>query len=373
MKSKVYWTDLRSKDGDNLLNKLRRLMLEAGIKNIDFKDKYVAIKIHFGEPGNMSYIRPNYAKVVGDLVKELGGKPYLTDANTLYVGGRSNALDHLTSAQTNGFNEITTGMHVLIADGLKGDDEISVPVEGLKYTKAPLIAKGVMDADIIISLNHFKGHEGAGFGGALKNLGMGSGSRKGKLDMHSSSQARVDTTKCIGCHKCVKVCAHDAQYFDENNKCHIDLKKCAGCGRCPEICPVHAISFINEDSNIILNYKISEYAKAVIQNKPNFHVSLVIDVSPFCDCHGENDSAIVPNIGFFASFDPVALDKACADMVNKAPMNNNTFLTDNISNYEHEHHDKFHTMFPDTEWEACIRRAEELNIGTSDYELIFVK
>ena len=371
-KSKVYWCDLRTGFGNNLLAKLRKLCVEAGIKEIDFKDKYVAIKMHFGEPGNMSFLRPNYAKVVGDLVKELGGKPYLVDCNTLYTGGRSNALDHISSAQLNGFNELTTGMHVLIGDGLKGDDEVAVSTPGNIYCPNPLIGRGVMDADIIISLSHFKGHEGAGFGGALKNIGMGCGSRKGKEDMHSASQAKVDTTKCIGCKRCTTVCAHDAQVF-ENGKCTIDLNKCVGCGRCPEVCPTEAISFINEDSNVILNYKIAEYTKAVIKDKPAFHISLVIDVSRVCDSHSENDAAIVHSIGFFASFDPVALDRACADAVNNAPRNSNTYLTDHECDLKHHHNDYFHTMFPTTEWEACLRHAHKLGLGQEDYELIFVK
>lgn len=168
--SKVYFSDLRVKNGDNLLQKLQRLIKAAGIEKIDFENKYAAIKIHFGEPGNLAFIRPNYAKAVADVVKELGGKPFLTDCNTLYVGGRKNALDHLDSANLNGFNPVTTGCQILIADGLKGTDEALVPVEGGTYVKEAKIGRAIMDADIIISLNHFKGHEATGFGGALKCL-----------------------------------------------------------------------------------------------------------------------------------------------------------------------------------------------------------
>ena len=156
--SKVYFTDLRAKNGDNLLNKLQRLIKTAGIGNIDFQDKYVAIKMHFGEPGNLAFLRPNYAKAVADVVKELGGKPFLTDCNTLYVGGRKNALDHLDSANLNGFNPMTTGCQILIADGLKGTDEALVPVPGRTYIKEAKIGRAVMDADVLISLSHFKGH-----------------------------------------------------------------------------------------------------------------------------------------------------------------------------------------------------------------------
>lgn len=372
-KSKVYWCDLRVGYPDNLLTKLQRLCKKAGIENIDFKDKYVAIKMHFGELGNLSFLRPNYAKAIGDLVKELGGRPYLVDCNTLYTGSRSNALDHLYCAHVNGFNEISTGMEIIIGDGLKGTSEVEVPVKDAIYSPSPIIGKGVMDSDIFISLTHFKGHEGAGFGGTLKNIGMGCGSRRGKKDMHSGSKVKVETNKCIGCKRCTTVCAHSAQIFDEFKKCMVDTSKCVGCGRCVEICPVKAIDYINANPNVLMNYKIAEYTKAVIQNKPSFHISLVMDVSPNCDCHSENDAPIVPSIGFFASFDPVALDKACVDKVNEMPLNENSFLGENKEHLKEHNHDYFHTMHPDTKWEACIKRAKELGLGNDEYDLIFVE
>ena len=198
-KSKVYYTNLRTGFNNGLLDKLKRLIKAAGIDNIDFEGKYTAIKIHFGEPGNLAFLRPNYAKAVADIVKELGGKPFLTDCNTLYVGGRKNALDHLDAAYTNGFSPLTTGCHVIIADGLKGTDEEYVPVEGGEYVKEAKIGRAIMDADIFISLSHFKGHEATGFGGALKNIGMGCGSRAGKMEMHSAGKPHIDQDLCIGC------------------------------------------------------------------------------------------------------------------------------------------------------------------------------
>ena len=177
MTPKVYFTDFCTGTSESLPQKLARLILSSGIDQIDFQDKFVAIKIHFGELGNMAHLRPGYARVLVDIIKDLGGKPFLTDANTLYIGSRKNALDHIETAYLNGFTPYSTGCHVLIADGLKGTDEVAVPVHGGEYVKEALIGRAIMDADIVISLNHFKGHEEAGFGGALKNLGMGSGSR----------------------------------------------------------------------------------------------------------------------------------------------------------------------------------------------------
>ena len=239
-KSKVYFTNLRTKMNEGLPKKLQKLIRAAGIENIDFENKYTAIKIHFGEPGNIAYLRPNYAKAVADVVKSLGGKVFLTDCNTLYVGGRKNALDHIDSAYENGYSPFSTGCHVIIADGLKGTDEAYVPVEGGEYVKEAKIGQAVMDADIIISLNHFKGHEATGFGGALKNLGMGCGSRAGKMEMHSAGKPPVNEKKCIGCGSCVRICAHDGVRVTDK-KAFINHNRCVGCGRCIGACPVDAV------------------------------------------------------------------------------------------------------------------------------------
>lgn len=367
-KSKVYYTNMRTGFNNNLLDKLKKLIRKAGIETIDFDGKYTAIKIHFGEPGNLAFLRPNYAKAVADVVKELGGKPFLTDCNTLYVGGRKNALDHLDSAYTNGFSPFSTDCHVLIADGLKGTDEVYVPVEGAEYVKEAKIGRAIMDADVFIALSHFKGHEATGFGGTLKNIGMGCGSRAGKMEMHSAGKPHVDQDLCIGCHRCEKICAHDAPQFTDN-KASIDHDKCVGCGRCIGVCPKDAVLAASDESNDILNCKIAEYTKAVVDGRPAFYINLVIDVSPYCDCHAENDAAIVPDVGFFASFDPVALDIACADAVNKQPVISNTYLAE----ADHEGHDHFGAMFPTTDWTSCIAHAKKLGLGTDEYELIEVK
>ena len=362
-KSKVYYCDMHT-GRMNLPEKLKFLMKKAGFEDIDFTNKYAAIKIHFGEPGNLAYLRPNYAKVVCDYVKELGGKAFLTDCNTLYVGGRKNALDHLDSAYTNGYNPFQTGVHTIIADGLKGTDEELVPVNG-EYVKEAKIGQAIMDADIVISLNHFKGHELTGFGGALKNLGMGCGSRAGKMEMHSAGKPSVVQDLCIGCGQCIKICAHDAPTITDH-KASINHDKCVGCGRCIGVCPKDAIKASMDEDNDILNYKIAEYTKAVVDGRPCFHISLVIDVSPYCDCHSENDIAIVPDVGMFASFDPVALDQACADAVNKQPATANSIL----HKHGHEHHDHFTDVSPETNWKSCLEHAEKIGLGTHEYELI---
>ena len=369
MASKVYFADLRADVHENLQQKLTRLIKTAGMGDIDFQDKFVAIKLHFGEPGNLAFLRPNWAKTVADFVKERGGKPFLTDCNTLYVGGRKNALDHMDSAMLNGFNPMTTGCQIIIADGLKGSDEVEVPVAGGEYVKAAKIGRAVMDADVFISLSHFKGHETAGFGGCLKNIGMGCGSRAGKMEQHNAGKPHVAQKYCIGCGQCRRICAHGAPII-EDGKAHIDHDKCVGCGRCIAVCPKDAVQINWDESTTNLNYKIAEYTKAVVDGRPCFHISLVIDVSPNCDCRPENDMPIVPNVGMFASFDPVALDMACVDAVNaQTPLHGSA--ADGEAGHVHEHeHDHFQRIHPDTNWRSCLEHGEKIGIGTREYELI---
>lgn len=368
-KSKVYFTTFKTSFTENIPDKLRRLILTAGIKDIDFTDHYAAIKIHFGELGNLAFLRPNYAKVVVDIVKELGGKAFLTDCNTLYVGSRKNALDHLDTAYENGFSPFSTGCHVIIADGLKGTDEALVPVEGGEYIKEAKIGQAVMDADIFISLTHFKGHEATGFGGALKNIGMGCGSRAGKMEMHCDGKPHVNQDKCVGCGACTRVCAHTGVTVT-NKKASIDHEKCVGCGRCIGVCPKDAVLPGSDSSNDILNCKIAEYSKAVCDGRPHFHISIICDVSPNCDCHAENDIPIIPDVGMFASFDPVALDVVCADACNRQPVIAGSVLSKNKEETHDEQHDHFHVTHPDTNWKSCVEHAEKIGLGSREYELI---
>lgn len=371
MSGKVYFTDFRTYSKIALTDKFEKLIDEAGLGTIDFKDKFVAIKMHFGEMGNLAFLRHQYAKRLAQYIAQRGGRVFLTDCNTLYTGSRTNAIDHLQTAVDNGFNQASIpGVPVIIADGLKGTDEVDVPVEGALYCPTAKIGRAVVDADIIISLTHFKGHESACFGGALKNLGMGCGSRAGKKDMHTSMKPLYDSDKCIGCKKCATVCAHNVQRY-ENGKLVFDEGKCAGCGRCIEVCPTHALTVHSDDDVLTLNRKVAEYTKAVICGKPSFHISLVCDVSPFCDCYGCNDVPIVPDIGMFASFDPVALDHACVDAVNSVKHNDNCHITDNgPDKFEH---DNLLNNHPTTNWEDQMDYAQSLGIGSKEYTLITVK
>ena len=350
-KSTVYFTDFRTKAfGDGLPNKLRKLIRRAGIERLNMDGKFVAIKMHFGELGNISYLRPNYARAVVDVVKELGGKPFLTDCNTMYPGSRKNALEHLYCAWENGFTPLTVGCPILIGDGLKGTDDIEVPVAGGEYVRAAKIGRAIMDADVFISLTHFKGHEMTGFGGTIKNIGMGCGSRAGKKEQHSNGQPTINPEACRGCRRCQRECANGGLEFDEAaRRMRVNTKNCVGCGRCLGACNFDAISFGDNAALTELNCRMAEYTKAVVDGRPNFHISLVVDVSPNCDCHCENDAPILPNLGMFASFDPLALDQACVDACLAAAPLPNSQLSDHMAEKGFiDHHDHFKNSTPES-------------------------
>ena len=367
MPAKIYFCNFRTKMyGMPVPGKLHNLMAKAGFETPDLRDKFVAIKMHFGELGNLAFLRPNYAKVVVDFVRQRGGKPFLTDCNTLYPGYRKNALEHLETADLNGFTPLTTGCHVIIADGLKGNDEVELPVPNGIHFKTAKIGRAISDADVIITLNHFKGHELTGMGGAIKNLAMGCASRAGKMAMHSDGKAELDRDLCIGCKMCFRQCANNALHFDAAaKKMSLDREACAGCGRCLSVCPVDAIHASMAKSTEPLDEKMAEYAAAVVNGKPNFHISLICDVSPNCDCHSENDAPIIPDIGMLAGFDPVALDVACCDLCNRMPRLDGSWMDD----CKHGG-DVFDDAHDNTRWRVTVDHALKIGFGTDRYELI---
>ena len=374
-KSKVYFTDFHTQAyGDGLPTKLKKLIKRAGIQDLDLEGKFVAIKMHFGELGNVSYLRPNYARAVVDVVKELGGKPFLTDCNTMYPGSRKNALEHLECAWENGFTPLTVGCPILIGDGLKGTDDVSVPVEGGEYVAEAKIGRAIMDADVFISLTHFKGHEMTGFGGAIRNIGMGCGSRAGKKEQHASGKPRINAGACRGCRRCQRECANSGLVFNEETmRMSVDTDHCVGCGRCLGACNFDAIYFVNDNAQAALNCRMAEYTKAVVAGRPQFHISLIVDVSPNCDCHGENDIPILPNLGMFVSTDPLALDQACVDACLAAEPMPGSQLAQHLADPSfHDHHDHFTNSTPESEWKSCLEHAEKIGLGSRSYELIEV-
>jgi uncharacterized Fe-S center protein len=370
-KSKVYFTNLRTKPNQNLLKKLEILISRAGIGNIDFSHKLVALKIHFGEPGNLAYLRPNYAAQVVRYLKSKDAVPFLTDCNTLYWGRRANGPSHLDAAFENGFNPMVTGCPVVIADGIKGTEYREIEV-GLELCQSAKIGSAVADADVIISLNHFKGHELTGFGGALKNLGMGCASVGGKLFLHSGSSPEIYEENCTGCRICEKYCAHDAVKVEMDKKAHINYDNCVGCGQCVAVCQYDSARVVWQNSSETVSKKVTEYAFAAIKGKPSFHINFIMNVSPNCDCWDSNDYPIVQDLGIAASFDPVAIDKASADLVTAAPALPGSRICDKHDPAELNNKDKFKIAHPDTSWQAGIEHGVRIGLGSSEYDLIVI-
>lgn len=368
-KSKVYFSDFRTRPGLNLLQKFKSLLLHGGLEQMELNKKFTAIKVHFGEMGNLAYIRPNYAAALVDLLKAKEAKVFLTDTGTLYSGHRQNAVDHLEVAARNGFNPLATGCQVIIADGLRGTDFREIPIN-LQYCKTAKIASAIADSDVLISLNHFKAHEITGVGGALKNIGMGCGSIGGKLEMHSSSKPRIDDENCTACGVCADNCLQDAITIDEElDIAVIDYDKCTGCCQCVVMCQFDASRITWNEAAEVTACKVAEYAYAVLKNRPALHINFINNVSPQCDCWSHNDVPLVADIGMAVSLDPVALDRASADLVNLAPHMSGSILSD-LGFVEGQ--DKFGAVHRSTSWKAGLDYAEKLGLGSQNYEIIKV-
>jgi uncharacterized Fe-S center protein len=371
MTSKVYFTNLHVTTKTSLPDKLEKIFHKAGFDSIISPRDLVAIKLHFGEPGNLAYIRPPFVRRVVNIVKKLEGRPFLTDANTLYVGRRANAVDHLESAIENGFDYAVAGAPLIIADGLTGKDYVKVPING-KHFKEVNIGSAAHHADAMIVLTHFKGHELMGFGGAIKNMGMGLGSRSGKQQMHSDVLPSVKDDKCIGCQKCSLWCPAQAMEMvpGENKagrKAHIMDSKCWGCGECVATCPSGAIVPKWRTTPEAAQEKMAEYALGAVSGKKDkvAYITFLMNVSPNCDCMPQNDIPIVQDIGILASTDPVALDKACVDMVNSLPA-----LAGSVIEGKQAGDDKFRAVYPAIDWMPQLKHAQELGLGSLEYEII---
>jgi uncharacterized Fe-S center protein len=303
------------------------------------------------------------------MLKTKNAIPFLTDCNTLYSGRRSNAPSHLEAAFENGYNPLATDCPVIIGDGLKGTDYHEIELN-MEYCATAKIGSAIDDADVIISMNHFKGHEMTGFGGALKNLGMGCASVGGKLFLHSGASPEINEENCTGCNICVKNCAYDAISLDKDKIAHINYEKCVGCGQCVAVCQYDSAQVVWQNSSETVCKRIAEYSYAVVKDKPSFHISFIMNVSPNCDCWGYNDYPLVPDLGIAASFDPVALDQACADLVKAAPSLPGSKICEDHLHGDMIGVDKFKLAHPDTSWQAGLDHAKKIGLGNTEYELI---
>jgi uncharacterized Fe-S center protein len=365
--SKVFFTDMRARPDRNLLNKVEGLLERMKIGKMVKKNDLVAIKLHFGELGNCAFLRPVFLRTIVETVKSVGAQPFLTDTNTLYKGSRSNAVSHLSTAMYNGFDYTCVGCPVIIADGLRGTNSVKVKVPG-EALKEVSIAREIAEADSMIVVTHFKLHELSGFGGALKNIGMGGASRDGKLVQHSTVAPQVNIDKCKGCKVCFDYCPSEAISLKEK-KATVEGRTCIGCGECIAICPEGAIEIQWTDDADLFQKKMVEHAYGVLQGKKNtIFLNFIIDVSPACDCYPCNDAPIVRDVGILASFDPVSIDAASADLVNAEESLPGTV----IKRVSKGGQDKFRAVYPSIDWNVQLDHAEKLGLGERKYMLVKV-
>lgn len=360
MASTVYMAGMHSRSMENnKFAKIDRLCDAINLKKIVKRNDLCGIKIHFGEYGNDTHIKAPFARRVVEKIKNAGANPFLTDSTTLYSGMRHNAVDHLNVATLHGFVHSVVDAPVIIADGLFGENDIPVRINKKHFTDV-YIADAIRRAPALIVMSHFKGHEMAGFGGALKNLAMGGASVRGKRDQHAT-HVTIDESKCIGCGRCVKVCPQKALTLIDK-KSHVDISKCIGCFECITVCPVKAISIDWNTEIVPFNERMIEYAYGVVKGREKRigYLNFVVNVTPDCDCPGWSDSLMVADIGFLASTDPVALDQACYDLVNKAPA-----LDPKLADAT----DKFIARWPHTRGDVQLKYAEEIGMGSREYKI----
>jgi Uncharacterized Fe-S center protein len=378
MKSPVYFWNLRASLKAPYPERMRKLLARTGFDAHIGGGELTAVKIHFGERGVTSHVQPLMVKPVLDALHKAGARPFLTDASTLYVGQRGEAVSHAMQAAQHGYDPLLLGAPVIIADGLRGGSQRALPVRGKHFSEC-FIAADIADADLLVSINHAKGHELAGFGGALKNIGMGSASKQGKMLQHVTTGPLVNVDKCVGCGACVGMCAaHALALVDAPDlatsakapKKHIllDRAKCIGCGACFLACKTGALEINWQTDVAAFLERMIEYAAAVLLNrpKPSLHVSFVTNVTPDCDCMGFSDACICPDVGILASLDPVAIDQASIDLINKAEPLWPSHLPKGVKPGD----DKFRAMRPHLPPDLGLGYAEALGLGSREYELV---
>lgn len=364
-KSIVYYIDIKKDSNKSLIERLA-IMIERSrlLTTIESKDR-VAIKMHFGERGGHAYIRTPFIGKIVQKVKEYSGIPFLTDTNTLYPRKRHNAIDHLETAAINGFTSETVGAPIIIADGLTGRDQEVIKIKG-NHFKELFVGSAIFYADFIIVATHFTGHPLGGFGGAIKNLAMGSASIKGKFLQHSELIPRVEEALCKLCGVCIENCGFDAIKKGKNSIYFIE-ENCKGCGECISTCKYGAISPKYPRESKKLQEKMVEYIMGIRNQKKGkiIYINFLIDISPGCDCCSFSNSPIVPDLGILLSDDPIAIDKASVDLINSAPFNPLWSLTNKFSS-----EDKFKVIYKDIDWNWQLDYGQQMGIGNKEYEIV---
>jgi len=355
MKSKVYFIPVKDADDLEAVNaQLAKLLEASGIFQTIAGGDQVAVKMHFGEEGNKGFVRPPHVRVICDKIRERGASACLSDTNTLYRGRRLNCADHLALAHEHGFTKEAVGVDVFIPDDTKKEEKIEIPINQ-KHIKTAKIARFYRDRDVLVAISHFKGHILTGFGGALKNIGMGCATREGKLAQHCDVSPMVYQDRCIGCGACVEVCPVDAITL-VNQKAAIRGEICIGCASCLAACPTAAM-FIDLEKGDTLQARMAEYCCAVLNgNKAKkIFINFAIRIHQECDCWSLENPKIAPDVGILASQDPVAIDKASLDTVREACGK-----------------DIFREVHPKQNGMKHLEYASKLGLGSLAYELVKV-
>lgn len=354
MSSKVYFVKASIDDSERVISeKAARLFKAANFANCFKQYDITAVKVHVGESTNNTHVTAPCIKGLIDELLKLKTKPYLTDTSTLYTGRRHNAIDHTILAAEHGFSLEKLGIPFIAPDGLFGTAETAVTINGV-LNKEVLIAYDIVRSTSLLSISHFTGHCATCAAATLKTLGMGCASRKGKLRQHSALKPSI-TDECTICGDCIKHCPVDAIKIDKIS--HIDPDKCIGCGECVAVCRFGAIKIDWGSEDQLLQQNIAEHALGAIKGKENRAVffNYIISVTKDCDCFKTPDmDKIVPDIGIVASVDPVAVDKAALDLVEKIADNKLAVLIKN---------DKLNPQYQ-------FEHAERIGVGTTDYQIV---
>ncbi len=364
--SDVFFWNLRTTPNAPYSKKIERLLSKSGLDSIVDEGDLVALKVHFGESGNTGYINPVNLRPLVDFLLKSGTKPFFTDTNTLYVGDRGESVSHALVAARHGYDPNNIGAPVIIADGLKGEHEVTIPYEG-KYISEAYVGGSIMESDMLVTVNHVKGHGLAGYGAAIKNIGMGCASKRGKMHIHITTGPKLVAEKCTGCKVCISECAANALQLDINSRISM-IGNCTGCGRCFLSCKHDAIIIDWKTDVVEFTNRLIEYNKAILDNfkKPAIHINFLTNISPECDCHGYTDTPICPDLGIMISSDPVAIDQASLDMINDAPPIYPSKLPNGLNSGD----EKFRALAPSTPKYFGLDYAEEIGLGSRKYTLI---